>query len=622
MRLFRRAKNYFVVAAVLAVGFLSSIFITFNTFAASNIFKIQNVELTELSETASGSIWGFDESSISSDITFHKLNDTAKFEITFKNSDSKEHEIKSISDDNQNAYITFSYDKHTNEKINANESFTLSIVAKYENSISDINEKNQLSNVKFKIYVDNEEEPEEVPIIPDTGDNKNKNGSKNGGTIAPNTAGSTGISTDGANKDVLIMVSAILFGIIIFAFIYVKNHKKSTKVITVLVAVLSVTTVATAVSAITADTNEISLATRFVIDDRYLVTWYDGDGNEHTSVVMYGETMNAPEVHKDGYNLVGWEDEDGNPFDISEGLTGDTKIRPVFEPIEYTVTIDTDGDGDADIEETITYEDEINLPTNNNEKPGHHPNGWVDNNGNHYNDGDDISGLITEDGGTVSIMPDFEPNHYTVNLDTDGDGNADTSLEVVYGEEVNLPENHAGQTGHHPNGWTDGNGNHYDDGEDISGLLLDDGGEVTLTPDFAPNVVTVGVDYDGDGEDDDTITVTYGEEALLPEYAGADMGSKKNGWIDELGNIYEEGEDISDLLLENGDSMSLKPNYVPIEYTIAIDTDDDGEFDITKVVSYSENYTLPTNTSTNNPGYNPDGWSHGRSHFENGESVS
>ncbi|MBP5675297.1 InlB B-repeat-containing protein [Candidatus Saccharibacteria bacterium] len=325
-------------------------------------------------------------------------------------------------------------------------------------------------------------------------------------------------------------------------------------------------------------------------------------------------------MSKEGYNLTGWLDQDDEPYDITKPVKNDAVIRPVFEPITYTVSIDTDGDGDADIERTISYEDSINLPENNNSKPGHQPNGWIDSNGNHYDDGDDISSLITEDGGTVTISPDFTPNHYTVKLDTNGDGNADTNLEVTYGDEINLPENHASETGHHPNGWTDGNGNHYNDGDDISGLLLDDGGEIVLTPDFAPNVFTVGLDTDGDGDDDQTLTVTYGVEALLPETPAPETGSKKNGWIDELGNVFAEGDDISDLLLGNGESMSLKPNYVPIEYTIAIDTDGDGDADINETVSYGESFTLPTNTSTQ-PGYNPNGWLNGRTHYDNGESV-
>lgn len=596
----KRAKIYRGAILVFIIGFLCSLALSLKSFASANIFKIKNVELTELSATAEGNIWSFDEATIASDVTFHKLNDTARYTITFQNTDTVEHTIRAITDNNSSPFVTFYYDNHANKVIGAGEEFTLIVTVKYENEIAVATQRLQADMTKFFISIVNVEDFDEFFVVPDTGANTVF---ANGGAIESN---------------VILIVSAL--GLVIAGVVYVKKHKKAAGMIVVLVAVVSFVTIATTVRALTFGGEEFTIATRFSIIDRFMLTWVDASGNEHKETVLYGEAPNTINTGKDGYNLVGWIDENGDPFDKTQVMTADTKIFPVFEPITYTVQIDTDGDGDADITTTVNYEESINLPNNNNDKPGHHPNGWTDGNGHHYDDGDDISGLITEDGGTITIIPDFAPNQYTVNLDTDGDGNADTSLNVTYGEEVNLPENQAEKPGHHPNGWTDGNGHHYDDGDDISGLLLDDGSVVTLMPDFAPNVFTVGLDYDGDGEDDTTLTVTYGQEALLPEAPDPEAGSRKNGWIDGEGNTYAEDEDISDLLLGNGESMSLKPNYLPIEYAIAIDTDNDGVADIVETVSYGESFTLPTNTATQ-PGYLPNGWVNGRTHYDNGDSV-
>lgn len=596
----RRTKTFSIIV-VFAIAFLCSLSVTFNSFAAANIFKIKNVELLELSATAEGSIWSFDEATISSDVTFHNLNDSAKYEITFENSDSVSHTIKLITDDNTSPYVAFDYDTHANELIDAGERFTLAVTAKYKNVPADPTQRLYSSSVKFKIRLADVEDPDEIMLVPDTGAN----------AIFANVG-------EALSSNLIILIISGL-GFIIAVVIYVRKHKKMAGLAAVIVATVSLTVVAATVKAVTFEPDSFNFLTRFSIIDRFVAIWVDGNGNEHREVVHYGEAPNIGDVHKDGYNFRGWVDENGDSFDVNSVITGDVKIFPVFEPITYTVQIDTDGDGDADITTTVNYEESINLPNNNNDKPGHHPNGWTDGNGHHYDDGDDISGLITEDGGTVTLIPDFAPNQYTVNLDTDGDGNADTSLNVTYGEEVNLPENQAEKPGHHPNGWTDGNGHHYDD-DDISGLLLDDGSAVTLMPDFAPNVFTVGLDYDGDGEDDTTLTVTYGQEALLPETPDSEVGSRKNGWIDGEGNTYAEDEDISDLLLGNGESMSLKPNYLPIEYAIAIDTDNDGVADIVETVSYGESFTLPTNTATQ-PGYLPNGWANGRTHYDNGDSV-
>ena len=91
-----------IITAVFAVAFVVSIVSTITAFATANLFKIQNAELSELSTTAEGSISSFDEENIVSSVTFHKLDDSAKYTITLKNTDTKDHIIESITDDNIN----------------------------------------------------------------------------------------------------------------------------------------------------------------------------------------------------------------------------------------------------------------------------------------------------------------------------------------------------------------------------------------------------------------------------------------------------------------------------------------------------------------------------------------
>ncbi len=599
MRLLGRINKYFAVLTVLAVGFLLSLSFTIKSFAESSFFKIQDVELTELTGSAEGSIWSFDDAIVTSDVTFHTLGDTAKYTITFKNTDSEEHTISKIVDDNASSHITFSYDNHANQTIAAGNDVVFVVTAKYVNEISNPSERLEISNVKFAIQLVNDDDEEFIMV--------------------PNTGAETKVQHNSSlDNSIVLIVFAISLSIV--ALIFAKNRKKAAKAVLVLIAAVSVVTIATTAKAITESPNTLTLSTRFTINDRFVVTWTDGSNNEHEEVVLYNQPANIADTNKSGYNFTGWIDEDNNPYNMSTIVTKDIKIFPTFTPVNYTIAIDTDGDGDADITIPVNYEQTATLPENISEKPGHKPNGWTDGNGNHYDDGADVSGLVTDEGGSITLMPDYEPNHFTVNLDTNGDGNTDQTFDVTFGEEVNLPENHAEKPGHHPNGWTDGNGNHYNDGADISGALAEDGATVSLSPDFAPNVFTVGLDYDGDGEDDTTLTVTYGQEALLPAIPAADMGSRENGWIDSEGNTYAEGEDISSLLLENGESLSIRPNYLPIEYAIAIDTDNDGDADIVETVSYGESFALPTNTATQ-PGYLPNGWANGRTHYDNGDSV-
>ena len=112
----RRQRNNCVkiITAVFAVGFVASLISTYVAVAAANLFKIQNAELSDLSTTATGAITSFDETNIVSDVTFHTLGDSAKYTVTLKNTDEKDHVIESITDDNENPYINYVYDLRPN----------------------------------------------------------------------------------------------------------------------------------------------------------------------------------------------------------------------------------------------------------------------------------------------------------------------------------------------------------------------------------------------------------------------------------------------------------------------------------------------------------------------------
>ena len=94
----RRLNLRKIVSAFFAGFFIISLLNTYNSFAAANIFKIQNAELIELSENAEGSISSFNELEIKSNVTFHKVGDTAKYKLIIKNSGTDDVLINQISD--------------------------------------------------------------------------------------------------------------------------------------------------------------------------------------------------------------------------------------------------------------------------------------------------------------------------------------------------------------------------------------------------------------------------------------------------------------------------------------------------------------------------------------------
>ena len=167
-------KRYAQTSIVLALIITLALAIgpTIRTLAAETIFKIQNAELTSISDGAEGTIASFDESNIISNVVFHHLNDSATYKITLKNADSKDHIIETITDDNENSYISYNYNKHENELINAGNNLVFDLTATYSTANTDPSLRVQSTNVKFFIRFIDVEEPVEIELdVPNTGAN-------------------------------------------------------------------------------------------------------------------------------------------------------------------------------------------------------------------------------------------------------------------------------------------------------------------------------------------------------------------------------------------------------------------------------------------------------------------
>ncbi|MBO7560591.1 hypothetical protein J6T21_00935, partial [Candidatus Saccharibacteria bacterium] len=309
-----------IVTAVFAVAFVASIVSTITAFAAANLFKIQNAELSELSTTAEGSISSFDEENIVSSVTFHKLDDSAKYTITLKNTDTKDHIIESITDDNINPYISYEYNQHTGEQIDAGSDFVFTITAKYSAAISNIDQRAQVSNVKFFIHFTDVEE--EILLVPNTG-------------ASSNTGNFIRFSV------ISLVISAA--GLTIAGIFALKKHKKASKyIIAGIVAVAAITTTAT-VKAVIVEINSFTISTDVTLKDKLAVTYTDKNGNEQELITNYGEPVNIPDQSKDGYTLTGWEDENGNPVDPTQPITEDIKIHPAYRAHTYTIKFNGNG---------------------------------------------------------------------------------------------------------------------------------------------------------------------------------------------------------------------------------------------------------------------------------------
>lgn len=462
-------RRVLTLAVVACYGI--SLFLTANALAASNIFAIESAEITELSGTAGGNISVVDDANISSDIVFQTLGDEAKLKITLKNTDKKEHAIESISDDNENPYIVYQYDSYEDLRVKAGESFDFLVTVKYQNPVADINERVQLSSIKFAIKYFDIDEPDIIPIVPDTG----------GNFVAP--------KNESATKNSLVALIISTVGIIICAIVIVKKHKKSAKIIAIFAAVFVSATVATTVKAATIETNKITITVNYALYDKLVVTYEDGNGNRHESVAGYKEKVSLEDQEKTGYTFLGWEDENGDPFDLDTEIVKDITVKPVFRKNNYTISFDKNQGTGSMANLPMVYDEEKQLPENTFARTGYSFNGWnteANGGGNSYTDAQSIKNLVSADNGSITLYAQWQANTYTIVFDANAPESAlvtgtMSDLQMTYDTPKKLTNNAYSIEGYKFVSWNtkaDGTGDTIYNGAQVNNLA--ESGNVTL----------------------------------------------------------------------------------------------------------------------------------------------
>lgn len=214
-------------------------------------------------------------------------------------------------------------------------------------------------------------------------------GDSTGGTTGGSTGGTTGGSTGGSSsatggnasgKDLPttgdksnIFLWILIFGVSTCGIVFIANHKKATKIISlcvcvaIIAATLGIGAVTDKVRTISVDktitvgdvTYKISTEVKYVIDDAekmiYVVT-FDSNGGSAIEAqdVMEGNTVEYPEIPvREGYAFVGWyaDSEFENVFDFSTGIYASCKLFARW--VDITDTTDTDGDGLIDAIEEV-----------------------------------------------------------------------------------------------------------------------------------------------------------------------------------------------------------------------------------------------------------------------------
>ncbi len=382
-----RTATLFLVSFAFLVAFAPSV------SAAANILEVQSVELTELSATAEGSVL-IGEDGIKSNIRFGKLNDTAKYVITLKNIDNKERVIKGISDNNESPYITYEYESHTNEQINAGANFVFIVTAKYANYIPNADARAQANNVIFRIQF--ADHAEEIAITPDTSD---------------------------SIKSAVAILAVSIIGCAVCVICLIKKRKKVSKIIAIcIVSIVAIASVNTA-RAVTMESSNFTLAADYALEPGRLVH-YDGnypDGGSMTDDYWTADGALKPNAFTAiGYHFAGWslEPDEEKVYDDKEPMRnipdGDEPLTlyVIWEPNTYSIVFHANSEQATGNMNSVVIEygaRRYRLPYNEFDLDGYRFMGWKkDNEGDLIGDHADSSQFDVEDGGTVNLYAQWE----------------------------------------------------------------------------------------------------------------------------------------------------------------------------------------------------------------------
>lgn len=341
-------KNAMTAIIVLTVLVLLSIIGSSIVYGAEDTLSVASVNITEKSDTATVEKLSFEGTAIDCNVTFHKLNDYAKFRIEIKNNSDQDYKVKSITSNNENEYITYDGSESIGTKVEADSSAVIYIVAKYSKAVDDIAKRNQDMNVDFEITLEDDlGNTETIGLNPKTGDS--------------------------------IIIYMTMFGVSTLALIVFivlsKNSKKSIKIfglilVLVLLAPIIVYAEGTSIA--------LTIKSKFVLKDKLVLTYTDASNEEKTRIVNYGTSINVLDpIETEGeYVFDGWVDSNSKKV---EKVLDDVTVRPNMTPKEYTITYNLDG-GTIEGVSSYTIESEtFTLPKP--KREGYVFTGWTGDNG-------------------------------------------------------------------------------------------------------------------------------------------------------------------------------------------------------------------------------------------------
>ncbi len=340
-------------------------------------------------------------------------------------------------------------------------------------------------------------------------------------------------------------------------------------------------------------------------------------------------------LSRTGYTLSSWNtaaDSSGTNFAAGSTFTfnDNATLYAVWTPRTYTVNYNANGGTGTTASSSHTYDADKALTANGFTRTGYTFEGWAISPGGPvaYTDGQTVSNLTAEDGGTVTLYANWTPHTYTVNYDANGGLGRTASSDHTYDVATALTDNGFAKTGYTFGGWATSAGGAavYSNGQSVSRLTAEDGATVTLYAKWMPNTYTVSYHANGGSGSTDPSSHTYDAAKALTVNRFMRTGYTFAGWATSADGaiVYSDKQSVSNLTAEADGTVTLYAVWTVNTYTVEYNANGGSGSTETSSHTYDAAKALTANGFTRT-GYTFAGWSTsagGTVIYSDGESVA
>lgn len=321
--------------------------------------------------------------------------------------------------------------------------------------------------------------------------------------------------------------------------------------------------------------------------------------------------------NKMGCTFVGWATEpDATEAKYVKGQTvknlvadsaGKFTLYAVWSVNSYNIAYNANGGTNAPTEQSdLRYGETITLSSQEPIRTGYLFLGWARTTSAteaQYSAGQQVSNLVSNDGGTLTLYAVWAATSYTIIYNANGGQNPPTSVSGIPFEETrNLSDKKPTRAGYTFLGWsTDSNATkqQFEAGSEVKQLVSDSRGNVTLYAVWSAHKYSIK--YDANGGTNTPATQSNIEYDTTVKLSGSTpqlKGYSFTGWaLSSTGSVaYAAGQNVKNLVSDNEGNITLYAKYSPVNFKIVYDVNGGQNAPSSTPLTYDANGTISTSS--------------------------